>query len=266
MARLSTLFAAVVALAVAPVQAASFATASLSDLTITLFDLNPADGIAPGITTPDYIGDVAFVRAQDGGNVPSSTAQGTGPFDLTVATAVSSARAVVTGTGPVNVTSLTASGSALGTLVSGGLSAYHAQASGPDFYPDSPSRPTRWCRSRPSRTWKPPPPSVSRAAVRICECHCELVRLGTRPRRSDVQSSGTLSLLAPERLEVLSALLTASFANLTGSDMVGAVFRGAVVEGQSAVLVPEPETYALMLAGLGLLAFMVRRRGRLPRA
>ena len=50
MARLSALFAALAALAVAPVQAASFASASLSDFKITLFDLNPADGITPGIT------------------------------------------------------------------------------------------------------------------------------------------------------------------------------------------------------------------------
>ena len=53
MARLSVLIAALAALAVAPVQAASFASASLTDFKITLFDLNPADGIKPGITFPD---------------------------------------------------------------------------------------------------------------------------------------------------------------------------------------------------------------------
>ena len=50
MARLSALFAAVLSLAVAPVQAVSFSSASLSDFAITLFDLNPADGITSGIT------------------------------------------------------------------------------------------------------------------------------------------------------------------------------------------------------------------------
>ena len=59
--------------------------------------------------------------------------------------------------------------------------------------------------------------------------------------------------------------MTVSFANLTGSDMVGALVREVSANGFSSV-VPEPETYALMLAGLGLLAFMLRRRGRLPRA
>ena len=58
MTPLRPLFAAVVALAVAPVQAASFSTASMSNFAITLFDLNPADGITPGITfTEPYIGD-----------------------------------------------------------------------------------------------------------------------------------------------------------------------------------------------------------------
>ncbi len=55
MARLSALFAAVLSLAVAPVQAVSFSSASLSDFTITLFDLNPADGITSGITFLDTL-------------------------------------------------------------------------------------------------------------------------------------------------------------------------------------------------------------------
>ena len=29
--------------------------------------------------------------------------------------------------------------------------------------------------------------------------------------------------------------------------------------------IPEPETYAMMVAGLGLLGFMLRRRGQRPR-
>ena len=38
------------------------------------------------------------------------------------------------------------------------------------------------------------------------------------------------------------------------------------VQGFSSVM-PEPETYAMMVAGLGLLGFMLRRRGaRLPQA
>ncbi len=57
-ARLSALIAVVAALAVAPVQAASFSSASLSDMRITLSDLNPADGITPGITFREpYQGD-----------------------------------------------------------------------------------------------------------------------------------------------------------------------------------------------------------------
>ena len=58
-------------------------------------------------------------------------------------------------------------------------------------------------------------------------------------------------------------LVNVSFANLTGSDMVGEMSREASANGSGfSSVVPEPETYALMLAGLGLLAFMVRRRAR----
>ena len=117
MARLSTLLAAVLALAVAPVQAASFSSASLSNFAIALFDLNPADGITSRITFAEpYFGGSASVSAQSDGNSRSSSASGIGPFDLSASTAFSSASAAVTGTGPDNVTSLTASGSALGTL------------------------------------------------------------------------------------------------------------------------------------------------------
>ncbi len=123
MARLSALFAALAALAVAPVQAASFASASLKDMRVTLFDLNPADGITPSITFPDvHLPRVANALAETDGNVRKSFAVGNGPFDVSVATARSSASATLTGTGPVHVISLTASGSALGALAPGGSS------------------------------------------------------------------------------------------------------------------------------------------------
>jgi PEP-CTERM motif len=35
---------------------------------------------------------------------------------------------------------------------------------------------------------------------------------------------------------------------------------GTVVVGSSTAVVPEPETYAMMVTGLGLLGFMLRRQ------
>jgi len=47
---------------------------------------------------------------------------------------------------------------------------------------------------------------------------------------------------------------------LTWNDLTGASEPGYVVEYESLLVIPEPETYALLLAGLGLLGFVGRRR------
>jgi len=53
-----------------------------------------------------------------------------------------------------------------------------------------------------------------------------------------------------------SGTLTTSFLNLTGGDMAGNLYANAYASAP----IPEPETYALMLAGLGLVGWMARRR------
>ena len=57
-----------------------------------------------------------------------------------------------------------------------------------------------------------------------------------------------------------SKTLGASFVNLTGGDLSGYMSANADASGFSAAVVPEPDTYAMMLAGLGLLGFVARRR------
>ena len=61
-----------------------------------------------------------------------------------------------------------------------------------------------------------------------------------------------------------SGKLNASFYNGSGGNLDGTVHAFAQVNsnGFIAAGVPEPETYALMLAGLGLMVFMARRRIR----
>jgi hypothetical protein len=62
----------------------------------------------------------------------------------------------------------------------------------------------------------------------------------------------------------------ASDGNAEQSDSAGTFFNPAIEEAAfsiqgDAAAIPEPETYALMLAGLGLLGFVARRRERGPR-
>jgi PEP-CTERM motif len=51
---------------------------------------------------------------------------------------------------------------------------------------------------------------------------------------------------------------------------VGQIVGFGIISGKNHAFlvtpVPEPETYAMMVAGLGLLGFMLRRRRRQPRA
>ncbi len=88
---------------------------------------------------------------------------------------------------------------------------------------------------------------------------------GVGPFGTDLQHGGTskLAWAAGAGFPVTdSGKLYATFINLTNADMDGTVHAFTQVNkyGVIAVAVPEPETYALMLAGLGLVGFMARRR------
>ena len=61
-------------------------------------------------------------------------------------------------------------------------------------------------------------------------------------------------------LEMLRSQL--AYVNLHTAMHPGGAIRGQLIEVAAVTPIPEPQTYAMLLAGLGLLAFMTRRRMR----
>jgi hypothetical protein len=62
------------------------------------------------------------------------------------------------------------------------------------------------------------------------------------------------------RYDALAPLVTASFTNLASASTTGYAYVQAYAQAYGVTVVPEPETYALFLAGLASVAFMVQRR------
>ncbi len=182
---------------------------------------------------------------------------GTGPFDLTVATAQSSASAAVTGTGPANVTSMTTSGSALGTLAS----SYSAGARAASFSVFTVTANTQVSFSALANV-EASTLNGPQADFESASAFAGLLAEGFPPGGSGFQSSQDSLFVFVGRgnqSDSRANSLVVSFDNSIGNDIEGVLFRGVTLDGFSGV-VPEPETYAMMVAGLGLLGFMLRRR------
>jgi hypothetical protein len=172
---------------------------------------------------------------------------GTGPFDLTVATAQSSASAAVTGTGPANVTSMTASGSALGTLAS----SYSAGARAASFSVFTVTTNTQVSFSALANV-EASTLIGPQADFESASAFAGLLAEGFPPGGSGFQSSQDSLFVFGRGNQSASRAnsLVVSFGNSTGNDIEVVLFRGVTLDGFSGV-VPEPETYAMMVAGAG---------------
>lgn len=273
--------------------AGATSTASLNGFTITLYDLNPGDGIAPSISfsiSNGQYGSYARTTANDGtaGSQTGNTwsLQPFGPTSASSVVGLASASASLSGT-LAGGSTLTAQGSAPGTTLLGYGTDYSAAAStGSDYYygglafalsPDTLAvfggSYSLFAQTTVGQVVSPPFNYYSETATAGASISVN----GTGPAGSGTQQSGqSQSLYASyqstydpvtgqfvytgQTLSALNVPLAATFTNASASPISGTLVVSVSVNGNSRILaaVPEPATYGLMFAGLAVL--LVQRR------
>lgn len=293
--RLAPIAAAAALLAAAPAFAASSASATLGPITVTLYDLNPLDGIAPSLSfsTETYgYGDYAYASAYDTytAQYPGSYAYGTLPFELiSVSAAVSTATAAasVGGTGVAQGATLSASGTAQGTTAPGAFnyqySSFNATVYAPYYYYQSFTlsagtlaviTASAALSTQTTNTFDPYVTygyESASASVGLSVSGAGVTGTGSQSS-SDSASIGagsqyvydlscTYGYCYTGSSASAAPTLGVSFVNASGASIGGYLYSSAGASGYSyASAVPEPGTYAMLLAGLAAVGFLVRRR------
>jgi hypothetical protein len=271
--------AAVLVSAVTPVHAASSSSASIGPLTFQLFDLAPMDGIAPLIS---FIGipSESAVQASASQSYPNTWQNGGGtgltpwqPISTAAAAGAAWSTASIAGNGTANGTTLSAFGSAADfTAPDAWASAnYSATAKVPTSFWSSFTLSANTLLLISGQAWvtaaATPPTSFfgNQASATVT-----LQLSGTGPGGQGSQSSSDgLGVSAfgwgwPQS-QSASGSLAASFVNATNGNLNGSMTLSATVSGNTyATLpttpIPEPTTWAMLLAGLGAVGFVARRR------
>lgn len=277
--------------------AASYAAATLGPISVTLYDLNPMDGILPSISWDNnnsymnYVYSYAYDTANN--NYQSASQWGTqvgSNNSVSSVTGQSAATASITAgmnAAVVDGASLSASGQANGTTTQGAYSQYGADAYAPYYYysPFTLSANTAVVFSAYATTsaettvgyqqgWGSESASAT-AYIRV-EGSQPLGSGGSQTSSSYSSSYASYTSTyvwnsAAQSFDYIYAgqtantgeLLGASFTNLTNVVKQGYFIAQASISGYSAVAsVPEADSYALMLAGLGLMGLVARRKSK----
>lgn len=288
--------AALAAMGCVPAHAVSTASAVVGPLTVTLYDLDPLDGVTPGVVfSAVYPGLGNFVQATAYNSLPYqydyNAGYGWNSFDpaaVSAMTSMSGAAASVAGPGTAVGTTVSASGHAVGTTdtVPFGYqySNYSAYAYAPyySYGAFSLTKNTAMVISAASVMSTSVTNSYDPALTHGYEnayAGTQLYIYGPAPSGgSGYQTSVDSFVISAGSASYSDAgcgfgycygpnaasdtrTLSVSFVNFSTGDMNGQFQAYATVNGTSyAQVVPEPETAAMMLGGLLTLGFVGRRR------
>lgn len=274
--------------------AASSSSATLGPIVVTLIDLNPYDALLPSITwsNPPLIGGGSYGYASAADSASSSYQSDSAYRDnhfsslaISSATAQSGASANFTGGADFSApdgSSFFLSGHAGGTSVQGQYSGYNASAGSSQKPPASftlsaytlvvfsavanASAATtvgqspwggEWASaSAYLQVWGSAPGGNSGSQSSYASLDASTNYASKDPSANPRGDRGTAQRIT----QTLTDTLSGSFINYTSSEKAGYFQAGGNIWGTSSVpAVPEPETYAMMLAGLGLLGVAARR-------
>lgn len=273
--------------------AAASSSASVGPFTIQLVDLNPLDGILPSIIWSSLSSGFGSQVTADASDTAASNFQFASTYGLnsfsgiavTANTALSGAAASVVA-GPNTLSpagaTLSASGYAYGTLVANESSTYSAESVAPSHlaYQDYFTLSANTALIVTANATANAATSVGKQTGYGEEYAGAGAWLSvwnlTTSQTGGVGSQNTYAELnaaagyavasGPTYLgesQSLSGPLSGSFLNLTGTSMNGFLKAGTYALGSSMVAaVPEPETYAMYLAGLALMGATVWRKKR----
>ena len=274
MKRLNLVIAALAAMVSLPVMAASSASASLGPITVTLFDLDPFDAIAPSITfagpgmgSDSYVNTWASEAIPSGGsNSPLGGGAPWAPVSTSDTAGGASASASISGPGMASLTSVSASGSAADVFGPPTNNAQYYGVAHPMLGYSS------FALTAKTLLIISAPASIAAAASGPAGYYSHYASADVYLSLHGPGASGGGSQSSVDQLAYTnyaynssfshtdSRLLGASFVNLTTGPLSGYLYNYSAVYGLTSAPVPEPGTYAMLLAGLGLVGSMVRRR------
>lgn len=281
--------AALAGVAAAPAVAGSSASASIGPFTVTLYDLNPVDALAPSITFhTDFGGQGSF--ASSSAIDPAAGSQSGSGWSLTAFGPASSSSAVglASATGSVSGTlaggiSFAAAGAAQGSVVPGWATQFSASAASSNYYPGlsfdlSPFTLVVFSSTASLQATTTLGMDPSSYVSESANASVSLSISGPSPSGSGSQvSNDSHSLYASyvgmydyntgtfvysgQSFSLDDVALSASFTNYTAALMTGNLNVSASVAGSTPMQpVPEPGTVAMLMAGLATVAFVARRR------